>query len=115
MKILPMKKLLMLFSLLLSLSLSGLAWALTLDEAKARGLVGEKVDGYIGAVTASPGADVQALIASTNEGRRQVYLDLARRNGITVEAVGIVSAEKLRDKAAPGEYVQSTSGQWQKK
>src|SRR5690606_17604251 len=58
------------------------AWAITLDEAKAQGLVGEKVDGYVAAVAAAVPAEVQALIESTNAGRRQVYADLARRNGI---------------------------------
>lgn len=91
------------------------AWAITLDEAKAQGLVGEKVDGYVAAVPASVPAEVQALIESTNAGRRQVYADLARRNGISTEEVGILSAEKLRDKAAPGEYLQSSNGQWQRK
>ena len=51
---------------------------------------------------------------TTNEGRRQVYADLAQRNGITVDAVDY-AAEKLREKAARGEYVQNTSGQWEKK
>jgi len=80
-------------SLILSLGLSTLALALTLDEAKAQGLVGEKVDGYVAAVAANPAAEVQALVTSTNDGRRKVYEDLAKRNSITVEAVGVVSAE----------------------
>lgn len=110
-----MKKFAMLFSLLLGLGLSGFALALTLDEAKAQGLVGEKVDGYVAAVSPTPTADVQALIASTNDGRRKVYEDLAKRNGITVEAVAVVSAEKLRANAGQGEFVQNASGQWERK
>jgi uncharacterized protein len=106
------------FTAFLALSLAlfaGTVYALTLDEAKSQGLVGEKVDGYIAAVVPNPNAEVQALITSTNNGRRQVYADLAQRNGITVEAVGIVSAEKLREKAGRGEFVQSPSGQWERK
>jgi uncharacterized protein len=110
-----MKKFVMMLSLLLGLSLSTLALALTLDEAKAQGLVGEKVDGYVAAVAASPAADVQALITATNEGRRKVYEDLAKRNNITVEAVGVVSGGKLRANAASGEYVQNSAGQWERK
>lgn len=110
-----MKKFVVAMSMLVAVFLSGTAFAITLDEAKAQGLVGEKVDGYVAAVIANPNAELQALIETTNEGRRQVYADLAQRNNITVEAVGIVSAEKLREKAARGEYVQSTSGQWEKK
>lgn len=110
-----MKRILLALSLMLSLGVTSMAWALTLDEAKSQGLVGEKVDGYLGIVVANPPAEVEALVASTNDGRRKVYLELAQRNNITVEAVGIVSGEKLREKALRGEYVQSTTGQWQKK
>lgn len=91
------------------------AWALTLAEAKAQGLVGEKVDGYIAAVVPNPDAEVQALIRSTNDGRREVYADLARRNGISVQDVGVLSAEKLREKAVSGEYIQTPSGEWRRK
>jgi uncharacterized protein len=108
-------KLYMILSLLLGLAVSGTAWALTLDEAKTAGLVGEKLDGYVGIVAANPSPDLQELVASTNDGRRKVYQEQAERNGITVEAVGIVSAEKLQEKAPAGQFVQVPSGQWQKK
>jgi hypothetical protein len=107
------KKFVLLCGLLLGLS-ANLALALTLGEAKSQGLVGEKVDGFIAAVTANPSAEVQALITSTNDGRRKVYADLAKQNGIPVDQVGIVSAEKLRANAARGEYVQQPTGQWQR-
>jgi uncharacterized protein YdbL (DUF1318 family) len=110
-----MKKFIAMMSMVVALFASSIAFAITLDEAKSQGLVGEKVDGYVAAVIANPSAEVQALIDTTNDGRRKVYADLAQRNNITIEAVGIVSAEKLREKAARGEYVQSTSGQWERK
>lgn len=110
-----MKKFIVLMSMFVTFFISSMALAITLDEAKSQGLVGEKVDGYVAAVIANPSADVQELINTTNDGRRQVYGELAQRNNITIQAVGIVSAEKLREKAAPGEYVQSNSGQWEKK
>jgi hypothetical protein len=114
-KVTTMKKVFLQLVLLVSLVASSMAWAITLDEAKTRGLIGEKVDGYIAAVTPNASAELQALIESTNSGRRQVYMDLAKRNGITVEAVGVVSAEKLREKAAKGEYVQNATGRWERK
>ena len=109
-----MKKFIASMAVLAALFLSSMAFAITLDEAKAQGLVGEKVDGYIAAVIANPSAEVQALVETTNDGRRKAYADVAQRTNATVEAVGIVSAEKLREKAARGEYVQSTSGQWER-
>jgi uncharacterized protein len=110
-----MKKFIVSISMFVTLFISGMAFAITLDEAKAQGLIGEKVDGYVAAVIANPSAEIEELIRTTNEGRRQVYADLAQRNNITIEAVGIVSAEKLREKAGRGEFVQNTSGQWEKK
>ncbi len=110
-----MKKFLVMMSMFFALVVSQQGFAITLDEAKAQGLIGEKVDGYVAAVIANPTPEIQELVKTTNDGRRQVYADLAQRNGITIDAVGIVSAEKLREKAGRGEYVQSTSGQWEKK
>lgn len=110
-----MKKFVMMFSLLLALGAGNVALALTLDEAKSQGLVGEKLDGYIAAVVQSPDAEVRELVAVTNDGRRKVYMELAQRNGITVEAVGIVSAEKLHANAARGTWLQTPTGQWQQK
>jgi uncharacterized protein YdbL (DUF1318 family) len=115
MKGMTIRKFAVLLSLLLSVGFSGGVWAQSLDQAKAQGLVGEKVDGYIAAVTANPSPEVQALIQTTNTGRRQAYEELARRNNITVEQVGIVSAEKLQANARSGEYIQSASGQWVQK
>ncbi len=110
-----MKKFALLLGLILSVGFSGLAGAQSLDEAKAQGLVGEKVDGYLAAVTPNPSPAVQALIQTTNEGRRQSYEEVARRNNLTVEQVGVLAAEKLRGSARPGDYIQTPSGQWQRK
>ena len=111
-----MKKLVLMLAIALSAGFSSLALALELGEAKTQGVVGEKVDGYVSAVTANPSAEVQALISSTNDGRRKVYADLAKRNNITIDAVGVLAAEKLRASAASGEFLQDPSGrQWQRK
>lgn len=109
------KKTLLLLVVLLGLGHVGLALALTLDEAKAQGLVGERPDGFVAAVAAQPPAEVRALVTSTNDGRRKVYAELAQRNGITVEAVGIVSGEKLQGAAPAGHYILLPNGEWQKK
>ena len=110
-----MKKFILLFSLIASMTVSTLGFALTLDEAKSQGLVGERADGYISAVKADANAEVQALVKATNDGRRQAYADLAKRNNITVDAVAQLAAEKLRNSAGAGEYLQNAAGQWEKK
>ena len=45
-------------------ALSFAALAMDIDSAKAQGLIGERGDGYIGAVAASPSAEVAALVKS---------------------------------------------------
>lgn len=100
---------------LLGLGHAGQALALTLDEAKTQGLVGERPDGYVAAVAPQPTDEVKALVTSTNDGRRKVYAELAQRNGITVEAVGILSGEKLQGAAPAGQYILQPNGQWQRK
>jgi hypothetical protein len=110
-----MKKYLLMLVMMLGLGHASLAMALTLDDAKAQGLVGERPDGYIAAVSAAPSDDVKALVTTTNDGRRKVYAELAQRNGITVQAVGVVSGEKLQGAAPAGQYILTPTGEWQQK
>jgi len=88
-------------------------FALSLDEAKAKGLVGEKANGYLGAVSA-PSGDVQALIADVNQKRRQAYEDIARRNGTNIRAVETLAGEKAIQNTKPGNFVEGPGG-WMKK
>ena len=104
--------------LLISLVLTGLvggapAWALSLEEAKAKGLVGEKPSGYLGVV--SGGGDVQALVNDINQKRRQAYEDIASRNKTNIKDVETLAGEKAIQNTKPGHFVQSPSGQWMKK
>ncbi|MES2607055.1 MAG: YdbL family protein [Pseudomonadota bacterium] len=110
-----MKKFLLMFSMFLAVSFSSGAFAIDLDEAKAQGLVGERIDGYVSAVVANPTAEVQQLVTTTNDGRRKVYADLAAKNNITVDAVALVSGEKLRASAGKGQFVQNAAGAWEQK
>lgn len=91
------------------------AWAqaMSLDQAKSKGLVGEKLDGYLGVV--SNAAGVQQLVDQVNLQRKQLYKDIAAKNGIPVSAVEQLAAKKAIEKAASGEVVQSPGGGWVKK
>jgi len=91
------------------------ALADAVDDAKAAGLVGEKPDGYLGAVPANPPANIAKLVADTNAKRRQAYADIAAQTGTTVEAVAAIAAQKLYAKAAPGTYLMGADGTWQRK
>jgi len=89
------------------------AFALSLDEAKANGLVGEKPNGYLGAVNPS-NAEAQALIKDVNQKRRQAYEDIAKRNGTNVQAVQTLAGEKAIQNTKPGNFVEGPGG-WSKK
>lgn len=89
------------------------AQSVTLQEAQARGLVGERQDGYIGIVKNAPG--VQQLVDEINLQRRQLYRDIARKNSIPIDTVERLAAEKAIGKAASGEYVQDAAGNWVRK
>ena len=89
------------------------AAALGLAEAKSRGLVGERPDGYVGAVSDSPSAEVKSLVAEVNAKRKAVYEDIAEKRGTSVAAVAALAGQDLIAKAKPGEYV--LKGSWKKK
>jgi len=90
-------------------------WALSLDEAKSKGLVGEQPNGYLGAVTGKSSPEVDALIRSVNQQRKQRNQDIAKKNNTTLAAVEILAGKTAIKKTSPGNYIQLPSGQWMKK
>ncbi|MBA5865232.1 MAG: DUF1318 domain-containing protein [Nitrospira sp. CR1.3] len=104
---------LLLATLLFSVWVASSASAVSLEEAKAKGMVGEKPNGYLGVVTPS-GPDVQALTNEVNEKRRQAYEDIAKRNRTSVDSVEALAGEKAIQNTKPGNYVEGPGG-WKKK
>jgi hypothetical protein len=88
--------------------------ALDLDDARAQGLVGEQSDGYVGAVSASPSADVKALVGEVNAKRRAAYAEIGKKNGTAPEAVAALSAQKLMERAPAGQWIWD-KGRWTQK
>ena len=89
------------------------AWAMSLDEAKQQGLVGEMSNGYLGVVVESSAA--QSLVERVNKKRKSIYMDLARKNKITMEQVTDLAGKKAFAKTRSGHFIKSASGQWVKK
>ncbi len=87
--------------------------ALTLDDAKSLGLVGEKSSGYLGLIV-SGNAEAQALVKDINHKRRQAYEDIARRNGTNVNAVEVLAGKKAVENTKPGNFIEGPGG-WVKK
>jgi hypothetical protein len=108
-----MKKLLILTLFTVGIAFSGAAFALDLSQARAQGLVGEKLDGYVGVV--KPSADAQAVASDVNSRRRAEYENISKQNSQPVSVVGKVAAETIINNLPSGSYYQGTDGSWKKK
>lgn len=86
-----------------------------LASAKAQGLVGERPDGLVGTVDPSAGADVKALVQSTNDERRKTYGEIAAKNGTSIDKVMAVAGADLIKRTPPGQYIMTAAGKWVKK
>lgn len=100
-------------ALLLAMLLIPSAWALTLDQARQQGRVGETLSGYIAA--RQQDSETLALVKRINEGRSQQYQRVAQQYNLTTAEVARIAGEKLVGRAATGEYVQGINGQWLRK
>lgn len=105
-------KILLKLIIIASFLFSSIAFAIGLDEAKQKGLVGEKDNGYLGVVVAQK--DAQSLVDNINAKRKTVYAKLAAKNGITVQQVEKLAAEKAYKKTSSGHYLW-VNGKWIKK
>ncbi|MBY4676343.1 YdbL family protein [Marinobacterium arenosum] len=108
----PLKPLLMMLALLL-VSLPG--WALSLDDAKARGLVGEQSDGYLGIVDSRPNSEVRALVEEINRKRRAAYSDKAANAGVDLGVMELRIGQRLQQRAPSGQFIRGSDGRWIKK
>ena len=91
------------------------ALALSLNEAKAQGLVGERVDGFVGIVVADPPAAVRELVEQVNRQRREKYGEVAEQRGVPLDAVAKITGEKQLERTPAGQYVAGADGQWRRK
>ncbi len=81
------------------------------DQAKSSGLVGEKMDGYIGAVSA-PSASVDALIKAINIKRKEVYFNVASQTGARPDEAAFTGGCTNIKNTENGEYYQAPNGSW---
>lgn len=104
----------LLLALLLACALPAYS-ELSLDAAKAQGLVGEDASGYLAATSNNPSSDVKQLIQKVNVGRSAQYRQIAQRNQITVSDVELLAGQKAIDRTQPGHYIRLSGGSWQRK
>ena len=92
-----------------------LALAIDLNSARSQGLVGERADGYVAVVANGASPEVKALVKSVNDKRRATYSNIAKKQGIPVEAVAAQAGAKLTSERPKGEWVTDKSGKWRQK
>lgn len=82
------------------------------DAAKAKGIVGEQADGYLGLVTGTASEEVKTAVSDINIRRKSYYTNLARKKNESVSDVAKVTAIELAKKAEPGQKLRTAGGTW---
>ncbi|WP_330981805.1 MULTISPECIES: YdbL family protein [Enterobacterales] len=88
-------------------------FALTLEQARSEGLVGETLSGYLAPLKQDK--QTLALVKQINDARGESYQQLADSNNIPVDEVAKMAGQKLVARAQPGEYVKGINGKWLRK
>lgn len=86
-----------------------------LAEAKSAGQLGERIDGFVGVVSADTPPELRALAGEINARRRAEYAAIAQRQGVALEVVAQLAGEKLVERAGPGEWVLGADGEWRQR
>ena len=91
-----------------------ISYALTLQEAKSQGVLGETPDGYLGLVSPTASSEVKSLMNTVNQKRKQKYQEIAQRNGTQLQAIEVLAGKTTIKKTKPGHYIK-LSGKWVKR
>jgi len=106
---------LLVFLLLLAAIPLALAQPPSLSEAKAEGLVGERMDGLVGVVAEDPSRAVQDLVERVNAQRMEEYRGIAEETNASLEAVRARAARQLIQNLPEGQYFRDAAGRWRQK
>jgi uncharacterized protein YdbL (DUF1318 family) len=94
------------------------AWAqgnAQIETARSTGVIGERIDGYLG-VVGSADAEIVRKVQDINNRRRALYEKTASETGTTVQQVARIAGEKqLAERVKPGEFYMDESGSWKQK
>jgi uncharacterized protein YdbL (DUF1318 family) len=78
------------------------------------GQVGERYDGYMGFVT-PPKEEVRRGVSAINIRRRNLYIDLGSRRGVTADIVGLTTGCELLAQLPIGEAYMLKDGVWRRR
>lgn len=97
----------------IALAFAAPSFALDLQSARSSGVLGEKNDGYVSVLKASP--EASALAAEVNAKRKAEYARISKENGQSVDVVAKVAAETIISKLSAGSSYQGADGSWKQK
>ena len=87
-----------------------------IEAAKSAGVVGERIDGYLGIVNDGPvDASLMRRVNEINARRRAVYDELAGETNVTTAQVARVTGEKQIERTPSGQYYLDETGNWVRK
>ena len=86
-----------------------------LDALKAEGLVGERFDGYVGAVKSGVDAATQQVIDRINLQRKDRYRAIAAKRGAALSAVERIAGAQVIERAPSGTWVMPEGSGWVQK
>jgi len=90
-----------------------------IEAAQKQGVVGERIDGYLGIVSGNVDpALLRKVLRKVNEinnKRRALFDRTAQNTGTTTAQVARISGEKQVGRAEAGEFVMRGDGRWAKK
>ncbi len=83
-----------------------------LKALKAQGIIGENNRGYVEVLSDGPAS--RELAEQENKDRSLIYRTIEEQNNLSnaLETIEKVFAQVQRDKASPGDKIQTEDGQW---
>ena len=93
---------------------SQLSFALTLDEAREKGMLGENASGYV-EITPRGNDDAKAVMEEVNTKRKAKYQAIANEQNIAIEKIEKIAGEKIIEKLSTGQFYKDINGKWNKK
>lgn len=87
-----------------------------INAAKEAGVIGERIDGYLGIVNDGPvDATVMRRVNEINARRRAAYDELAEDTNVTTAQVARLTGEKQIERTPAGQYYMDDTGSWVRK
>ena len=96
------------------LLMSQLSFALSLDDAQAKGLLGENASGYL-EMTPRGNEEAKTLMEKINDKRKEKYQSIAIKQKTDLKSIEKIAGEKITEKLQAGEFYKDANGQWHKK